>query len=120
MSANEPTPAPPSDPDALRAEIERTRDDLGDTVNAIAAKADVKARAKSAAGEARGRMQDTATVATEQATLRASEVRERVRQRPAPVAAAAGGLLAVVGTIMIVRRWRAKAHTPERRWQRAR
>ena len=34
------------DPDALRAEIDEIRADLGDTVEALAAKADVKAQAQ--------------------------------------------------------------------------
>ncbi|WP_433202892.1 DUF3618 domain-containing protein [Dactylosporangium sp. CS-047395] len=37
-----------NDPEALRAEIVRTRAALGETVEALAAKADVKARAKAA------------------------------------------------------------------------
>jgi hypothetical protein len=41
-----------SDPAALRAEIERTRALLGETVSALAAKTDVKARARTAIGEA--------------------------------------------------------------------
>jgi hypothetical protein len=39
---------PPSDPQELREEIARIRADLGDTVEALAAKADVKARAQEA------------------------------------------------------------------------
>ena len=38
----------PSDPEALRQEIARTRAGLGETVEALAAKADVKARAQEA------------------------------------------------------------------------
>ena len=37
---------PPKDPAALRAEIAELRADLGDTVEALAAKADVKAQAQ--------------------------------------------------------------------------
>jgi hypothetical protein len=39
---------PAADPDALRAEIARTRAGLGETVEALAAKADVKTRAQEA------------------------------------------------------------------------
>ncbi|HEX4734101.1 MAG TPA: DUF3618 domain-containing protein [Thermoleophilaceae bacterium] len=35
-----------TDPEAIRREIEETREDLGDTAAALAAKTDVKARAK--------------------------------------------------------------------------
>jgi len=38
-------------PEQLRAEIEETREDLGDTVEALAAKTDVKARARERADE---------------------------------------------------------------------
>ena len=42
----------PTDPRELRAEIEQTRADLGETVEALSAKSDVKARAKHAAADA--------------------------------------------------------------------
>jgi chromosome segregation ATPase len=40
------TPTPPTDKSQLEAEIEQTRADLGQTVEALAAKTDVKARAQ--------------------------------------------------------------------------
>ncbi|MFI5064456.1 MAG: DUF3618 domain-containing protein [Streptosporangiales bacterium] len=43
--------APADDPQALMAEIERTREELGHTVEALAAKVDVKARAQERAAE---------------------------------------------------------------------
>jgi ElaB/YqjD/DUF883 family membrane-anchored ribosome-binding protein len=46
------------DPNAIRADIERTRADMGDTVDALGYKADVKSRAKD-------RISDTAGVAQE-------------------------------------------------------
>jgi Protein of unknown function (DUF3618) len=45
MSADETTRTP----DEIRSDIEHTRDDLGDTVEALAAKTDVKSRAKARA-----------------------------------------------------------------------
>jgi hypothetical protein len=98
-------------PDELRTDIERTREDLGDTVAALAGKADVKARAKEAAGDAKGRALEGASTAVE----RAGEFTETVRRRPVPLAAAAGGLLAGVGAVMVVRRRRARA---QRKWWR--
>ena len=41
---------PPSDPQALRAEIARTRADLGETIEALAAKTRLTARARTALG----------------------------------------------------------------------
>jgi hypothetical protein len=57
----------PSEPEALRREIERTRTQLGETVEALAAKADVKARAQDAVDGAKARAHEAA-----------EEVRERV------------------------------------------
>jgi hypothetical protein len=50
----------PTEPQALRAEIAQTRADLGETVSALAAKADVKARAQQLRGDLTGRVKDTA------------------------------------------------------------
>ena len=41
------------DPEAIRDDIERTREDLGDTVAALAEKTDVKARARDKVTEVR-------------------------------------------------------------------
>jgi hypothetical protein len=43
------------DPDEIRADIERTRRELGDTVAAVAEKADVKAHARAKVSEVKGR-----------------------------------------------------------------
>jgi Protein of unknown function (DUF3618) len=40
------TSTPPDNPQALKQEIERTREQLGETVEALAARADVKAQAR--------------------------------------------------------------------------
>jgi ElaB/YqjD/DUF883 family membrane-anchored ribosome-binding protein len=45
-------------PEQIEADIERTRRDLGDTVAAVAEKADVKAQAKSKVDEAKARLAD--------------------------------------------------------------
>jgi predicted metal-dependent phosphoesterase TrpH len=49
-------PGPPDDQQALQEEIERTRERLVETVDALAAKADVKARAQDKARELTGRL----------------------------------------------------------------
>src|SRR3954453_1907681 len=67
--------APKPTVEELRAEIQQTRADLGETVQALAAKADVKARAKDQveqtklrvkpqAADAAGRVRDVAATAT--------------------------------------------------------
>ena len=61
-------------PEELRREIERTRRELGDTVDALSQKADVK----------------------QQARQKKDEVQERVKSNPTPLAAAVGGLVALL------------------------
>jgi hypothetical protein len=80
----------------IQQEIERTRERLGDTVDELAAKADVKARTRAKAAEMKAKAQD-----------RTAGVSERVKgsqamQRRWPLAVAAGVL--VVGSAVIWRR----------------
>jgi hypothetical protein len=93
----------------LQQEIEQTRQRLGETVDELAAKADVKARAQATATEAKKRAQATATEAAGRVQATAAEVSGRVRQnelvrRRWPVALAAGVL--VVASVAIWRRRR--------------
>jgi ElaB/YqjD/DUF883 family membrane-anchored ribosome-binding protein len=60
------------DPEAIRREIEETRDDMGNTLDALGYKADVKSRAKDKVRGVMGRADD--------ATPSAGEVKERGRQ----------------------------------------
>ncbi|BCB89463.1 DUF3618 domain-containing protein [Phytohabitans suffuscus] len=112
------TPPPdPNNPDEIRADIEVTRTELGDTVEVLAAKADLKRRSKDAvagakarardkASEAKGRALDATHTASDQLPPRAREVTDALRRhRATAVAAAAGGVLAVAGTVAAVRRW---------------
>jgi hypothetical protein len=115
--------APPDDPQALETEIERTRGELGDTLAALLAKADVKAQARTqatralrrtlaAARLARERMswqrakasamfRETAPDPMQEAAKRAAHA---ARRRKVPVAAA--GLAAVLAGWIILRRRR--------------
>jgi hypothetical protein len=79
------TPAPKPTIEELRAEIKRTRADLGETVQALAAKADVKARAK-----------EQVEVARERAV-------ETVRTNQVPIVIVVAGAMAVVGIILVLR-----------------
>ena len=89
----------PTDVAKLRDDITRTREELGVTIEALAAKADVKARAQESVAEARQRavakVRDTRTrvldgftaVRTDpvgQARLGLVRVRRSVVERPAP------------------------------------
>jgi hypothetical protein len=110
------------DLDALRAEIKLTRAELGETVQALAAKADVKARAKEQVEATRQRVEAQAADALGKVRAAAQQAGERVRNatalntsdpdaepvpglRPNPIAIGAviAGLAAVVGVILIVR-----------------
>jgi hypothetical protein len=93
-------PAPESsDVDAIRDEIEHTREDLGDTVAALSAKTDVKAQASAKAEELKQRARDVGG----EAKQRANEVAGQVKQRPAP--AIVGGV-ALVMVLWFMRRRR--------------
>lgn len=94
--------APPGERQALTEEIERTREQLGDTVEALIAKTDVKARARDKATELTGRLTESATEAGTTAWAATPEpVRQAARRiadsawkRRGYLAGAAGILLA--------------------------
>jgi hypothetical protein len=69
-------------PEELRREIERTRRELGETVDALSHKADVK----------------------EQARLKQGELRQRVSDNPFPLVAVAGGIVALLVLRRLIRR----------------
>src|SRR5918995_659451 len=69
-------------PEELRREIERPRRELGDTVDALSHKADVK----------------------QQALQKKEEVQERVKSNPTPLVAAAGALVALLILRRLLRR----------------
>jgi ElaB/YqjD/DUF883 family membrane-anchored ribosome-binding protein len=69
-------------PEEIRRQIEATRRELGDTVDALSQKADVK----------------------EQARQKKEEVQERVKSNPRPLAAAIGGVVAVLVLLRLLRR----------------
>jgi ElaB/YqjD/DUF883 family membrane-anchored ribosome-binding protein len=94
----------PENPAELRADIERTRQDLGDTVAALAEKTDVKTRAKDKVSEVRQNVTDKKTElmgkardsSPDGANSAAVQVRTKAQENPVPTAALAafvGGLL---------------------------
>ncbi|MEH0973290.1 DUF3618 domain-containing protein [Micromonospora sp. CPCC 205546] len=102
------------DTEALREEIRRTRVELGETMEALAAKADVKARLRSSADQAKERVRDQATQtvarvrgqAAQTAQLARGQAQEKgavVRRNPTPFVALAAGAVAAVIVMMIVR-----------------
>jgi Protein of unknown function (DUF3618) len=88
-------PEQPTDPDQLRGEIAEAREELGETVEALVAKADVKGRAKDQVYEQKAR-----------ARAKLNEVTEQVKEKPAPVAAVVGGVGALLLLVLLRRRRR--------------
>jgi len=74
-------PGPADDPQGLQEEIERTREHLGQTVEALAAKVDVKARAQEEAGRLIGRLKGRAIAARQQAAAKAYQARHQVADK---------------------------------------
>jgi hypothetical protein len=68
-------PAAPDDPQELEREIERTREQLGETVELLAAKADVKSRAQAKATELSERIKAKAGQVQQKAAVRGGSVR---------------------------------------------
>jgi hypothetical protein len=95
----------------LEQEIERTREHLGDTIDGLAVKADMKARARARAAEVKARAQDRAADVSgrvrQSKMAQSKAVQSQVLQRRWPVAVAAGVLIA--GSVLIRRRRRGKA-----------
>lgn len=67
----------PDDQDELRRQIEQTRSELGDTVEALSAKADVKAQVKEKVDERKDQLHDQ----QEQAKVKLDEVQEQAKVR---------------------------------------
>ena len=83
--------APPDNPDALVEEITRTREELGNTVEALAAKVDVKARAQQKATEVSGQLKSRVRDVTQGLSGKAGQLKGEVSDR------AVGGRQAVAG-----------------------
>ncbi len=120
-----PSAAPPESLEALTEEIGHARKELGETVEALVAKADVPVRAREKAAELAGlvsskasQVKETASQVKVQAAARmgsagaaapgrvrraAKQAASRARQRPAQLAAAAGGAL-LAGWLIVRRR----------------
>jgi len=87
----------------IQDQIERTREHLGDTVEELAGRADMRNRAKAKAAE----MKDRAAAAAGQLRQRRLPLSSTGRhvQRRWPVAAAAAGAV-VIGSVLVRRRRR--------------
>ncbi|MFF5157193.1 DUF3618 domain-containing protein [Streptomyces sp. NPDC000348] len=88
-------------PDELRRQIERTRHELGDTVEELAGKMDIRGRVRARADDLRDRA-GAMTVQMRSSAAHAGEVGARYR-KPAMIA---GAVAAVVASAVMVRRHR--------------
>ncbi len=77
--------------EALAGEIERTREQLGETVEALAAKADVKGRARRRGAEVTGNLRGRARAAKDKVTEQAGELRDEAAAKAAQAKNAAQG-----------------------------
>lgn len=101
----------PTDPAALREEIKRTRAELGETVQLLAAKADVKARVKQSASQARERFRERAGATAARVREQAGNAQSgtpgaSIRTNPVPLATAIGVAASAVAVILLVMRRR--------------
>ncbi|MFI6238830.1 DUF3618 domain-containing protein [Micromonospora sp. NPDC050795] len=79
-----------SDPDQTRRDIQQTRAELGETVAALSAKTDVKARARTKAATATAGLRERVTQASQSAMTSATKlargVSQKASQRATPIA----------------------------------
>ena len=88
----------------LQDEIEQTRERLGQTVEELVAKADVKARAQAKAAEVKVKAQDKAADVKSRAADLAGNVRQsQMAQRRWPLVAVVAGAV-LIGASIVVRR----------------
>lgn len=103
---------PPSDPDALREEIEETRAELGNTVEALAHKLDVKAQAKEAVSDAKDKAKDKATTTLSSvqssAAARADQFRDTAVNTYQSRPQVAWAVVAAVAVVVVVIGWAAR------------
>jgi hypothetical protein len=92
---------PTDDPAVVRAQIAEKRQALGDTVEALVDKTDVKGRVAAKVDERKAQLHDQG----ERVATQAREVVETARQRPVPLAVVAA-IVALLAVIFVVRRSR--------------
>jgi hypothetical protein len=80
----------------LQRDVERTRRELGETVEALAHKADVPGRVKEQAHETRVRMINATDEAVASLPAPVAEQVEKARRHPAAIAAVFAGLILLI------------------------
>ena len=100
---------PPRDAEALVRDIERTREELGETVQALAARVDVKALAHDKAAEVKEQVTAKAAVVKDHMAGRAGQVTDKAGQVKEQVADKAGHAKGQVAAAVV----KARAAAPE-------
>jgi ElaB/YqjD/DUF883 family membrane-anchored ribosome-binding protein len=91
-------------PEQIEAEIDETREQLADTVEALAEKTDVKAQAKAKAQEAKETAQTKAEEAVDTAKQAAQAAPVRVREDRTVQYAIAGAVAVGIAIVLLKRR----------------
>jgi ElaB/YqjD/DUF883 family membrane-anchored ribosome-binding protein len=95
------------DPDAIREEINQTREDMGETLDALTAKLDMKSQAKAKADQAKAQAKATADQAKTMAQDLAGQAKDQAqtvyRQQPKVVIAGAAAIIAILIGVLIRR-----------------
>ena len=79
-------------PEEIRSDIEATREQMGDTVEALAAKTDVKAHVTKSAEEAKERAREKVAEAKTKVTAAKDDMLGKARENPLPVAVAGAAM----------------------------
>jgi hypothetical protein len=95
----------PTEPEQLREDIAQTRAELGATVEALAYKADVKARAHEAADEVRERVHG----AVDSAAYQMGRQRERIARLDPRIRVGVIALVAGLVALLVVRKVRGRS-----------
>jgi hypothetical protein len=104
---NRPEPGPDAGIDDIQADIEQTRNELGETVQALSHKLDVKERSKEKAAETKQRVVDKADETKQRVVHKADDLRHAATDNPkraVPVAAIVLIGAAAVGIVVWRRR----------------
>ena len=102
----------PGAPENVRAEVEQTRADLGDTVTALTGKVNTRARLRGAVSSMKTRSASGAP----RVRTQAQRAQQAVRNRPVPAAVIALAAAGAVAAGILGRRRAAKARSARNRW----
>jgi hypothetical protein len=89
--AEGPVVSDPRTPEEIRADIADTREEVGDTVEALAAKTDVKAQVRQRIDTVKAKVQSSTPASAQQG---GQQVATKVRENPAPVVVGGAVLVA--------------------------